>query len=272
LRLILSLQPMSDSLSQRYQPGSSPLHRLDPRVKLVVTLILVLGITLTPAQAWPAYPLLWALVASIAALGGIGAGRLARLGSVALPFALAAATLLFTTPGDPAAHVLGLTITHEGIARFAAVVLKSWLAVQAALLLSLTTHPTDLLWALSSLRVPTVLVQILSFMIRYLDTLRDEVDRLNRARASRSASVPGHKSGGNVVWRATVAGHMAGSLFLRSLERSERVYAAMQARGYRGEMRVLAAPPLTPRAVLWGAVPVIALGLIEALAALWWHR
>ncbi len=262
---------MADPLSQRYIPGSSPLHRLDPRVKLVVTLILVLGITLTPTHAWPAYPLLWALVASLGAAGGIGVERLARRGGIALPFALAAATLLFTTPGDPVAHVLGLTITHEGIIRFAAVVLKSWLAVQAALLLSMTTHPTDLLWALSSLRVPGVLVQILSFMIRYLDTLQSEVERLMRARASRSATIPGQRSGGSVFWRANVAGHMAGSLFLRSLERSERVYAAMLARGYTGEMRVLAAPPLTRRALVQGAIPVIVLGMIEALAILWWR-
>lgn len=262
---------MADPLSQRYSPGSSPLHRLDPRVKLVVTLILVLGVTLTPARAWPAYPLLWALIASLGAAGGTGAGRLARRGGIALPFALAATTLLFTTPGDPVARILGLTITAAGVARFAAVVLKSWLAVQVALLLSMTTHPTDLLWALSSLRVPGVLVQIFAFMIRYLATLQDEVERLQRARVSRSASLPGRRSGRGVIWRATVAGHMAGSLFLRSLERSERVYAAMLARGYAGQMRVLAAPPLTRRAVMAGAIPVVALAAIEALAVLWWR-
>lgn len=256
-------------LTDRYHHLDSPLHRLDPRVKVIVALLLITGITLTPAGAWPAYPLLWALVGSLAAAGQLSVWCVARRGGLALPFALAAATLMFTTPGNTLVDLGGLTITGAGLARFAAIVIKSWLAVQVALVLSMTTHITDLLWALTSLRVPAVLVAIISFMVRYLATLQDEAERLMRARASRSASQPGQRSGGSVFWRAQVAGGMVGNLFLRSYERSERVYAAMLARGYTGEMRALDPPRLTWRAVGLGALPVLVLLIIEGLALVW---
>ena len=81
-----------------------------------------------------------------------------------------------------------------------------------------------------------------------------------RARDSRSASSPGQKAGGSLSWRAGVVGHMAGSLFLRSYERSERVYAAMQARGYDGEPRFL-----WGRA--WRAAEVVAVAALVAYLA-----
>lgn len=263
---------MQQPLREAYQPGSSSLHRLDPRVKTVMTLLLILGFLLTPERAWPAYPLLWAIVGSMAAVARLGVWRLAWRGSVALPFALAATTLLFTVPGRPLLVVGGLAITDAGAARFVAILIKSWLSAQAALLLALTTPFTDLLWALGSLRVPEILVSIIAFTYRYLFTLRDEAERLIRAREARSAAVKGRRVGGRLGWRAQVAGGMIGNLFLRSYERSERVYAAMLARGYRGQMRTLASPPLTWQAVIEGAVPVTALVLVEMLAIALWNR
>ncbi len=263
---------MQQALREPYRPGSSALHRLDARVKTVMTLLLILGFLSTPERAWPAYPLLWAMVGSLATVAGLGVRRLAWRGSAALPFALAAATLLFTVPGRPLLVVGGLTISDAGAARFAAILIKSWLSAQAALLLALTTPFPDLLWALGSLRVPGILVSIIAFTYRYLFTLYDEAERLLRARESRSAAAEGRRAGGRLIWRAQVAGGMIGNLFLRSYERSERVYAAMLARGYRGQMRVLSPPPLTRQAVLWGSVPVIAVVFIELLAvALWNH-
>jgi cobalt/nickel transport system permease protein len=93
--------------------------------------------------------------------------------------------------------------------------------------------------AFEHLRVPVVLTTIVSFLYRYLFVLTDEVMRLLRARESRSATVAGLRSGRNVAWRARVTGNMAGQLFLRSYERSDRIYNAMLARGYSGQMRTL---------------------------------
>jgi cobalt/nickel transport system permease protein len=258
------------TIIERYQPGDSPIHRLDPRVKVGVALIGIVGITTTPTHAWPAYPALWALIGTLAVLAAIRVGRLVRLAGIALPFALAALPLVFTMPGEALTHVAGITISAPGVARFAAILIKSWLSVQVALLLAMTTPFADLLWALGSLRVPGALITIVSFMYRYLFTLRKEAERLIRARTARSAAQDGYRSGGGLMWRAQVAGGMVGSLFLHSYERSERVYAAMLARGYRGQMRIMAPAALARRDVMLGVIPVVFLLLIEIAAVAWW--
>ena len=256
---------------ERFVAGSSPLHHLDARIKVIITLVLIVSFVLTPAEAWPAYPLLWAVIGSLAAAGQLGVGRVALRGAVALPFMLAALPLIFTTPGQPLLTVFGSTASEEGLARVIAILLKSWLSVQAALILTMTTPFSDLLWALTSLRVPRTLVIIMGFMYRYLFIPSDEAHRLLRARSSRSAVLPGSKAGGGLIWRGLVAGSMIGNLFVRSYERSDRVYTAMLARGYQGQMRISNPPPLTRRSLVWGALPIVAVILIQ-LMVLWWSR
>jgi cobalt/nickel transport system permease protein len=118
---------------------------------------------------------------------------------------------------------------------------------------------------LRHLRVPPLLVAIISFMYRYLFVLADEAMRLLRARDSRSASLPGSKSGSTVTWRARIAGNMAGQLFVRSFERSDKVYNAMVARGYTGHFLTL--NPHLMRATDWavGMGGVIVLLLIQLI-------
>jgi cobalt/nickel transport system permease protein len=80
-------------------------------------------------------------------------------------------------------------------------------------------------------------VSIISFMYRYLFVLVDEAFRLLRAREARSARlVNDGRYGGTVLWRAKVTGSMVGQLFVRSFDRSDKVYNAMLARGYRGQL------------------------------------
>jgi cobalt/nickel transport system permease protein len=107
------------------------------------------------------------------------------------------------------------------------------------------------------LRFPRVLVAIISFMWRYIFVLVDEALRLGRAREARSAVRSGQKSGGSLSWRAKVVGGMAGNLFIRSYSRSERIYNAMAARGYQGELRTLALPHLGANDVRIGVVIIV---------------
>jgi cobalt/nickel transport system permease protein len=92
------------------------------------------------------------------------------------------------------------------------------------------------------------LVAITGFLYRYLFVLADEARRMLQAREARSGA-PDGRGGGSVAWRAQVTGSMAGTLFLRSYERSERIYMAMLARGYDGTVRTLSPPSL--RLVDW---------------------
>jgi cobalt/nickel transport system permease protein len=108
-------------------------------------------------------------------------------------------------------------------------------------------------------------------MYRYLAVLTDEGSRMLRARDSRSAEGTGH-GGGSIRWRATVTGRMIGSLFLRAYERSERIYAAMQARGFEGEFRHLRTRSLA-RVEIVGLALVLALfAVYEVIAILWLPR
>ena len=111
--------------------------------------------------------------------------------------------------------------------------------------------------------MPRLLVAIIGFMYRYLAVLGGEAVRLNRARQSRSAVVEGR--GGGVRWRAGVVGGMVGSLFLRSYERSERIYASMQARGFDGELRSMGGRALT--SADWIAFALVTIALAAFVVA-----
>jgi cobalt/nickel transport system permease protein len=95
-----------------------------------------------------------------------------------------------------------------------------------------------LLWALGALRMPKSLVAVIGFMYRYLFVMADEALRMLRARSARAPRAPDGRRP-SVVWQGRVAGAMVGSLFLRALDRSERIYAAMLSRGYDGHMRTM---------------------------------
>ena len=230
-----------------YRPVDSPVHRLDARVKLILALGSILTLAAMPTGRWPAYILCLALTLSAAILSGLGAGFAAKRATLALPFILAAAPLLVTTPGAPLLSArLGpwtATLTAQGLARFLSMALKSWLSVQVAILLAATTEFPALLTAMRAIRIPRLLVAIVGLMWRYLFVLADEALRMMRAREARSATREG-KGGGSIIWRARVTGNMAGSLFLRGYERSQRIYDAMLARGYDGEIRSLPLAPL----------------------------
>ena len=253
-----------------FQPRQSTIHLLDPRVKLALALAFILTTALTPSEAWPAYILLFALVFSATILSDLGAGYVLKRSALALPFVLSALPLIFTTEGAPLVSLSigawSLTAYQPGLARFASLALKSWISVQAGILLAVTTPFPDLLVALRSVGVPRLIVAVIGLMWRYLFVLADEALRMLRARLARSggAGKAGLRKGGSLVWRAQVAGGMAGSLFLRAFERSDRIYMAMLARGYDGEARTL--PLARIRPLQWLTLGV-GLGILTLLLA-----
>ena len=136
-----------------------------------------------------------------------------------------------------------------GLERFPSIAFKSWLSVQAAIVLAASTPFPELLVAMRAVRIPRLLVAIFGLMWRYLFVLVDEaIAHPARSRfTQRAAADPELKTGGSLAWRGTVAGGMAGSLFLRAFERSDRIYMAMLSRGYDGEMRAMPLPALGPQ-------------------------
>jgi cobalt/nickel transport system permease protein len=175
----------------------------------------------------------------------LGVAYVLKRSLLALPFVLAALPLLFTLQGDSlfGFRIFGaeLVVTQPGLERFVSIAIKSWLSLQAAIILASSTPFPELLKAMRALRVPRLLVAVFGLMWRYLFVLADEALRLMRARAARSgqSDLANAKVGGNIAWRARVTGGMAGNLFLRGFERSDRIYMAMLSRGYDGEVRTL---------------------------------
>lgn len=229
-------------------------------------------ISLLPIGSFLAMLIIWLVLVACSATAGLGPFRLSRSAFIALPFALAAFPLIFTVQQEIIATItlgpLDLTISAEGLRRFLTIMLGSWLSVQVALLLAFTTPFHDLIDALRELHLPRILVSIISFMYRYLAVLGDEGSRMLRARDARSGARDG-SAGGSIRWRATVTGRMVGSLFLRAYERSERIYAAMQARGFEGEFRHLRARPLLRIEYARLFVLLAMLATYEVIAILW---
>ena len=261
---------MSTHLLDRYIDGSSPVHVLDARVKLLLALGFIICASLLPVGSWLALICLTTLLWLAIVVSEIGLGTINRRALVALPFLIVVVTIIFSVPGRPVFRVpLGLftlTATDAGLLRFTSIIWKSWLSLQAALLLTATTHFLDVLRALRALRLPAVMVAILSFTYRYLYLLVDEAQRLRRARDCRSAAAEGN-GGGTVLWRARVTGRLVGTLFLRSFERSERIYVAMLSRGYTGELRSMEGDALPRRDLLWGlgCAAVLLVVMLQAL-------
>lgn len=253
----------------RYQTGESLIHHLDPRVKVVVTVLFILSNVLLPDGAWLAFVLAWGLVLLTSALAGLSLGYTLKRSFVALPFALAAVTVMFNVPGRPLlTWQLGpwhLVATDAGVIRFASIVIRTWLSVQMAILLTATTRFPDLLHALQHLRIPSLLVAIIAFMYRYLFVITDEAKRLMRAREARSARSASEVGGSSVTWGARVTGNMVGQLFLRSYERSDRVYNAMLARGYNGQFLTINPHVMCTSDWMAGAMAVVVLLLLQVM-------
>ncbi len=232
-------------------------------------------ISLLPMGSFLAMAIIWLILVACSATAGLGPFRLSRSAVVALPFALAAFPLIFTVQEQIITTItigpLDLTISAEGLRRFFTIMIGSWLSVQVALLLAFTTPFHDLIDALRELHLPRILVSIISFMYRYIAVLTDEGSRMLRARDARSAAGSGN-AGGSIRWRATVTGRMVGSLFLRAYERSERIYAAMQARGFEGEFRHLQARALHRSEVAWLFLFLALFAAYEVIAILWLPR
>ena len=256
---------MQTSIFDRYHYGESLIHHLDPRVKVVVTVLFVVSNSLLPDGAWLGFELSLGFVLLVIVLAQVRLTYVLKLSALVIPFALVAVTVLFVTPGDTwVSFWLGkwhLTASYPGLIRFASIFLRSWLSVQMAILLAMTTEMPDLLHALRHLGVPDMLVAITSFMIRYLSVLVDEATRLMRARDARCA---GRALGiTDIGWQARVAGNMAGQLFLRSFERSERVYNAMVSRGFHGHFLTINPHHMTRRDWLAAGLSILFLVTVQ---------
>jgi cobalt/nickel transport system permease protein len=145
---------------------------------------------------------------------------------IEIPFIFFAILMPFFGSGER--FVAGpFNLYREGLLAGAGIVVKGTLGVLTAIILSTSTTAREILRGLERLRLPALMVQIASFMLRYVNVVNDEMERMKVARASRGFEATGIKH-----WK--VIATAAGALFIRSYERGERVHLSMLSRGYEG--------------------------------------
>lgn len=208
--------------------GHSPVHRAPAHLKILALLGLMLVAVATPRDWYPAFGAYFLAIAAVIGVSRVPPTYLLKRTVVEIPFVLFAVLLPFVATG-PQTEVLGVSVSQHGLEAGVALLIKGTLGVLASLTLAATTEPQELLLGLERLRLPQQLVQIMAFMVRYLDVVTAEMQRMKVARESRgfSARNPRH-------W--PVLARCAGALFIRSYERGERVHLAMLSRGYTGRM------------------------------------
>lgn len=194
-------------------------------------LAFVLGVVATPREAMWAFGIHAFLLLAVVVYAELPISFVLRRMTIEVPFVAFALFLPFLG-GGPQTEVLGLGLSIEGLWGAWNILAKATLGVGASVTLIATTEIPDLLHGFDRLRVPKLFTAIAGFMIRYLDVIAGELQRTRTAMTAR-----GHDP--RWLWQAAPLATAAGSLFVRSYERGERVHQAMVARGYDGRMPMI---------------------------------
>lgn len=245
-------------IAEPFAQGSSLLHRLDPRIRVVAAAGLSVVVAL--ANQYPTLVLALAAGFLLIALARLPLGAVAGRLSVVLGFLLLLWLVLpFTVGGAPLFQVGALKATQAGVAYAGRISLKS-IAILSIFLATVTTMSVATLGhTLARLHLPDKLIVLLLLTYRYVFVLEQEYRRLKRA-----ADIRGFRSGTNLHSYRTYA-YLVGMLLVRASARAKRVYLAMCCRGFNGRFYTLAdlspAPHNLPFALLLGGLGILLLYL-----------
>lgn len=219
-------------LEEPFSSGTSPMHRLDPRCKILAAVCSAIPTALM--QHMESALAAFAISLLLMGLARPPAGPLMRrMALVNLFMALLWVFLPFSTPGTPLANFGPLTATAEGIRLAALITLKSNAIILTFIALIATSTVTATGSALSSLHVPDKLALLFLFTWRYIHVIAQEYERLCTA-----AKIRGFIPGTNMHTYRTYA-NLAAMVLVRSWDRAERVNSAMRLRGFSGTFRTL---------------------------------
>jgi len=219
-----------------YVPGDSVVHRLDPRVKMLATLLLMV-LPFALHGIW-GYVLVTAFVLAVNLIAGVPLLALLRTLQVVFWIGFLMFFLyLFTTPGHPLIAWHGVAVTWEGVLTGASQIYRLGLLVITASLLTFTTSPVRLahgveamLAPLERLRVPVRdLAMVLLIALRFVPTLLDEVDKIVKAQRARGAEL----TSGGPLRRARGLVPVFVPIFVSAFRRADELATAMDARGFR---------------------------------------
>ncbi|PTR23577.1 cobalt/nickel transport system permease protein [Rhodococcus sp. OK519] len=241
-----------------YLEGASPVHRLPPEVKILAAFVGVFAVVATPREAVWAFAGYLVILAVVWRIAGITMRWLAPRMLIEVPFVVLAVLLPFAEAGDHVT-VLGLSLSEPGLWAAWNILVKGSLGVLVSLTLAATTPVRSLPAGLSRLHLPGIVVTVVTLMLRYVNLLAGEIERMRIARISRGDDPRTlHQVG------ATARG--VGGVFLRSYERGERVHLAMLSRGFTGTVP-LHAPAARRRE--WATALAPALSAVAIAVAAW---
>lgn len=212
------------------------LQKLDGRVKIAAVGLIVLFVVFTSPHAFLRFAGYAVLIGILIFLSRIPLIVVGQRVLTLLPFILLVAAFIpFVKKGRViggySLGVIKLTLTHDGLTVFWNVLIKSLLTTVSIFVLIATTRHARLLQGLQKMGCPRIMVMILAFMYRYVFVLEDELEIMRQAKASRTV-------GGSRWFHNRALANILGNLFIRSYERGEAVYLAMQSRGFDGRVRL----------------------------------
>ena len=207
----------------------TPVHRLDPRAKVLATACFILAVVsfgkyeIVALLPFILYPV------ALLSLAGLPWGYVLRKVLLAVPFVLFVAIFNPLLDREPMVRIGAVTLSG-GWVSFLSIMIRFALTVSAAFILIACTGLDAVCLGLERMRVPKAMVVQLLFLHRYLFVLMEETSRTIRAYSLRSF----RRSG--VLWR--VFGSLVGLLLLRTIDRAQRIHAAMLSRAFDGEIRI----------------------------------
>ena len=222
----------------QYFPGNSPLHRMDPRAKILLTIVLIVAVFL--ASSLPAYALMFLFIGGMAALSRIDVRFMLKglkpvFYVIVFTFVL---NLFFTSGGETLFAWKFIRVTDQGLKSAGFMALRLVLLILGTQLLTLTTSPIALTDGLESLLKPLArigfpaheLAMMMSIALRFIPTLMEETDKIMKAQMARGADF----ETGNLIEKAKAMLPLLVPLFVSAFRRADELALAMEARCYRG--------------------------------------
>lgn len=205
----------------------TPVHRLAPLVKLMITIVYIIIVISYRPLALNGLILYAAFPVFLMIIGEVPLRPLLARCLIALPFAMFAGISNLILSRGIVLYIGEIGIT-EGVVTFLSLLIKTLLTVMAVLILISTTAMNDLIYALLSVHVPSILIIQFMMTYRYLGLLGEEASLMYHAYRLRAPKEKGIK--------LKDIGPFLGQLILRSFDRADRIYHAMQCRGFEGRL------------------------------------
>ena len=229
---------LKDITLGQYFPGNSPVHRLDPRTKLIAVVLYIVALFL--ANWFVTYAIMLVVLAGSVTISKVPPKSLLRgLKPILFIVVFTALLNLFYTPGNTIlAHFWIFTVTLEGVYRAFFMIIRIMMLISGTFLLTYTTSPillTDglesLLGPLKKIKVPVhELAMMMSIALRFIPTLIEETDKIMSAQRARGADF----ESGNLIQRAKALLPLLVPLFISAFRRADELATAMECRCYHG--------------------------------------